>query len=274
MKASRSLWIVALAAFAWAPTEVAAASPSSDPAAVVEAKRELKDAVDRGDYAAAAKARARFAALAAADPDAPLLHYWVAVADWRAASMQMRPGLRDKKKIKLHCQGGIAAAERALELDPGFAEAIAVKLGLQGLSISVGGPLAGMTLGPRMETDMQRALALAPDNPRVLFSDGMNTFHKPAFVGGSAEKALARFRQAIERFETEQVTDPAGPDWGRDDAHIWAGQAAMKLEDYAAARDYFARALELNPSCGWVRHALLPAAERALAKASATKSGS
>ena len=40
----------------------------------------------------------------------------------------------------------------------------------------------------------------------------------------------------------------------------------MQLKDYAAARDFYLKALEVNPSNGWVRTNLLPAAEEALAK--------
>jgi len=40
----------------------------------------------------------------------------------------------------------------------------------------------------------------------------------------------------------------------------------MELKDYAAAREYFRKALASNPANGWVRGSLLPAAEDSLAK--------
>ena len=85
------------------------------------------------------------------------------------------------------------------------------------------------------------------------------------FVGGGADKATAGLREAIELFDAETVTDSTAPDWGRDDAHLWAGRAAMKLEDFAGAREHYHRALEINPHNGWVRNVLLPAAEKAVA---------
>src|SRR5439155_19621612 len=64
----------------------------------------------------------------------------------------------------------------------------------------------------------------------------------------------------------EAVADSAAPDWGRDDAFVWAGRCAMKLKDFAGARDFFRQALVANPANGWTRTALLPAAEDSLAR--------
>jgi tetratricopeptide (TPR) repeat protein len=252
----------------------AAAPTSAASAPLVTAKHDLQNAVNAGEYAPIAAVRARLAALSAADSRSALLHYWVAVADWRAATALMRPGYENKKKTQQHLKAGIAEAERAAELDPALAaEAISVKLGLQGLSIAVGGMFAGMTIGPKMEAEISKALSLAPDNPRVRFAEGMNTLHKPAFVGGSAEKALATFRKSIQSFDAERPADPTAPDWGHDDAYLWAGRTAMKLEDYETARTYFAKTLEINPNHGWARYVLLPEAEKAIAKRQPAKSG-
>ena len=58
--------------------------------------------------------------------------------------------------------------------------------------------------------------------------------------------------------------------WGRDDAHLWAGRAAMKLKRYADARDAYRKALEVNPANAWVRGQLLPEVEKAMTSASAS----
>ena len=238
---------------------------------VAAIKQKLQHGVDHTDLAAVLEARSRFQALAGLEPKASLLAYWVAVADWRATGMLLNGPKPDRERAKRHCDAGIAAATRALELDPKFAGALAVKAGLTGLSTRFVDPASLISLGAQIEEDLSRAHALGRDDPRVSLFDGINALHKPAFVGGGPRPALARLERAIEQFGAEQVTDAAAPDWGRDDAYLWAGRASMQIEDYASARAYFTQALAVNPANGWVRSSLLPQAESALAAASPEK---
>lgn len=255
----RTWFAAVLAILAWV-----APAAGHDAAAVVAAKHLLQQGVDHGDVARVLEARSRFQTLASVEPRAALLHYWVAVADWRAVTLFLNGKDTNRDKAERHCQAGLAAAERAIELDPRMGGALAMKAGLMGLSLSFKSPAAMMTVGPEMEGAMGRAVGLSPDDPRVHLLDGINTLHKPAFVGGGPRPALVKFARAIERFAAEAVADSTAPDWGRDDAHLWAGSAAMKLEDYAAAKRHFDDALAANPQNGWVRTSLLPEAEKAV----------
>jgi hypothetical protein len=45
--------------------------------------------------------------------------------------------------------------------------------------------MLGMTLGPRAGTAMQSALALAPENPRVVLLDAIATYYRPPMFGGN-----------------------------------------------------------------------------------------
>jgi tetratricopeptide (TPR) repeat protein len=235
------------------------------PAELMAAKRALKAAVDASDSRAVLAARARFEALRAAEPNSGVLATWVATADWRAVSLLAYRD-KDRKAAKKQCKAGIEMAARAAKLDPSLAEAHAIHAALLGVSIGLGNPMvAGMTTGPKVDAAEKRARELAPDNPRLLLIEGIGMVHRPSFVGGGADKALPRLREAIAAFERATAADSTAFDWGHDDAHAWAGQAAMKLGDPAAARTHFLRALEINPHQGWVRAILLPAAEKALA---------
>jgi len=251
----------------WASTAIA-----TDGDALSEVKHQLQQGVDHGDVAQVLEARARFQVLVENAPRSALPAYWVAVADWRAAALLLNGAHPNREQARRHCEAGIAAAERALALDPKFGGALAVKVGLQGLSTTFLPPAILMTLGPQMESDLARARRLSTEDPRVSLLDGMNTLHKPAFVGGGPRPALAKLEHAIEQFAAERPTDPAAPDWGRDDAYLWAGRAAMQLGEPALARRFFVRALEANPDHAWVRGTLLPEAERAMA-ADSTEQG-
>lgn len=230
---------------------LAAPAHAADPQAVGEARALLQDGVDQGRADLALQARDRYAALAAAEPAEARLHYWAAVAGWRAFPLLLRA--RSNAAAEAALDQAFASADRALAADPKFAEAIALKAGLTGMRIQLGGMTEGMTLGPVMANLEGKAEALAPGNPRVLFLAGLNTLHKPAFVGGGAKKAMPMFEQAIAAFAREAPGDALAPDWGRDDAHLWAGRAAMEMKRWDDARRHLERVLELNPRHGWAK---------------------
>ena len=229
------------------------------------AKALLQAGVDRGRIDDQLAARARFVALSAAQPESPALHYWVAFASWRLVP-RLANDAATKEKAKKMCEDAIAHCDAALKQSPKMADAMALKAGLQGLSLSFDpGGAKMMTLGMEMEQSFGRARELEPKNPRVAFLEGINTLHKPAFVGGGADKARKRFDESIALFAQAGLDagagtsgDPATLDWGKDDAYTWAGRAAAKEKDWDAAQAYYEKALATNPNNGWVKHTLLP----------------
>jgi len=234
----------------------ATAGGSADPAAVASLRRDLQGAVNRGDLTQLRSVRARFSALAQADPKDARLHYWIAVTSWRALPIAIS---KDRKLAGEMGEDALAHADEALALDPKFSEALAVKAGLQGLMISLQ-PDAMMTLGPQSGANLARAATLQPDNPRIHLLAGITTLHEPANFGGGARPALAEFQRSQSLFAKESVADSTAPDWGRDDAFLWAGRAQMEMRDFEAARQSFQSALDANPGNGWVKLHLLPAA--------------
>ncbi len=235
---------------------------AADPAAVLALKQALQSGMDHGDVAAMQKARAGFAALSAAEPKDARLHYWVAFADWRITPMAMRT---DKAVAARHAKQGLEHLEQALAVAPKDAECLALKGGLQGMSISFK-PSSAMSLGPQSQGNIERARKLAADNPRVWLIDAIGELNKPALFGGGADPALETLEKAQALFAAETVTDPAAPDWGRDDVWTWTGRAHAKKKQWKDAVAAYEKALAANPANGWVRTQLLPEAQGALAK--------
>jgi tetratricopeptide (TPR) repeat protein len=231
-------------------------SACADPAAVASLRRDLQSAVNHGDLKQLRSVRARFSALAQADPKDARLHYWIAVTSWRAIPIAI---LKDRKLAGEMGEDALAHADQALALDSKFAEALAVKAGLQGILISLQ-PDAMMTLGPQSGANLARAATLQPDNPRIHLLVGISTLHKPANFGGGAKPALEELERSQSLFAKESVADSTAPNWGRDDAFLWAGRAQMEMRDFEAARRSFQSALDANPGNGWVKSSLLPAA--------------
>ncbi|NOT32781.1 MAG: hypothetical protein HOP12_01290 [Candidatus Eisenbacteria bacterium] len=211
--------------------------------------------------------RQDFQSLAAATPEDARLSYWSALSAWRAIGF-----MRDDKQRRVSedlLESALVEVDRAIEKEPGFAENHALKSALLGFKIQFGGMALGMTLGPEMARLEERAETLAPANPRVLLLRGMMTLHRPAFIGGGAKKALPILEQAIAAFEAASATDARTADWGRDDAHVWAGNAARKLDDPARAIAFYERALVVNPEMGWARKLLDETRKSSTAKGSA-----
>jgi tetratricopeptide (TPR) repeat protein len=238
----------------------ASAAPATAPSGAETAMRALDRAVAHGRLDEIQQARAAFAALVADDPASKPAQYGLALADWRAVPLLGREQSDLGRKL---CKEGIAACERLLAADPKAAEALALKAGLQGLSLAYA-PMAMMSLGPEIAEGNDRARGMAPDNPRVLLLVGIGTLHKPAFAGGGADKAKPLFERAIARFEAAPA-DTGAMAWGRVDAYVWAGRCQALLKDWAGARDRYRQALAIEPEHGWVRHSLLPEAEKNLA---------
>jgi len=229
---------------------------------IAEAREALNAAVSTYRAPQVLKARATFEAMAAADPKAVPLHYWIAYADWRAVPL-LKGAERDK--AERYVKDGLDQCEQALGVEPANAEVLALKASLQGLAIGFD-PKSMMTLGVQSSMNLRRAAELQPANPRVRLLLAINVLHRPPEFGGGPAAADSVFRRAIELFaKISDSTGAAAPDWGREDAHLWAGRCAAKLLDWPRARDQYRAALRVNPANVWVRDQLLPEAEKALA---------
>lgn len=181
-----------------------------------------------------------------------LLRYTAAYAGWRLAFASALPAgekqdLLDDAETQL---------KETIKLAPGFAEAPALLSAVYGAKIAQA-PDLGMTLGMQASAMLAKAVALGPDNPRVLVLKALSLFHTPPEYGGSVRDAEAVFRQALTRFDQEGART-RWPTWGRFDAHVWLGQALAARGDKAGARSEYEKALAIAPGSNWVKLSLLP----------------
>ncbi len=72
-----------------------------------------------------------------------------------------------------------------------------------------------MTFGTEAGTDLQKAIALNPNNPRLYYLQGMSVFGTPEQFGGGKEKAKPLFQKAVDLGKAEQLK-PLYPHWGLD----------------------------------------------------------
>lgn len=144
---------------------------------------------------------------------------------------------------------------KATDVESKFADAYA-------LQSACYGNLAGLRSWQRMiDTTfsglrMEKALKLAPANPRAFLLEGLRDYEGHKVMGGDKSRALEKFRRAIELFESRRQGPPDAPSWGLADAYAWLGRGLMANGDTLGARNAFERALIVAPEFAAVRREL------------------
>jgi len=72
----------------------------------------------------------------------------------------------------------------------------------------------GMKYSGLTNESLTEAEKLNPNNPRVYYLRGMNTFHTPKAFGGGKEKAQPLFEKAVTLFESQKPSSVIDPAWG------------------------------------------------------------
>jgi tetratricopeptide (TPR) repeat protein len=145
----------------------------------------------------------------------------------------------------------IARFEEVIKAEPANAEGHALLASSLGSMIGFDRKLA-MDYGPRSGQEMEQALSLEPNNPRVLVLAGISAFMKPEEYGGGMEKAEPLLRRAASIL-AQQPDDRPWPNWGRFDAHMWLGQLLDKSGKHDDARTEYEAALAIAPQSQWAR---------------------
>jgi tetratricopeptide (TPR) repeat protein len=220
------------------------------------ARAMIAQATPSGDVDALKTAYAMLERASVASPDDPWPLHYQALALYREATVRMG---RDNADVRPMLERIDSLLERSAKLKP-VPETHALRASVLGMMIG-SNPLRGMLLGPRSNSQMDRAIELGPTNPRVWLLRGIGAFNTPSMFGGGAEKAEAYLKKAIELFANDHPQPPA-PDWGLGEAHAWLGQTYAKQNKIDSARMNYERALAIEPGDYWVRMILLPALDR------------
>lgn len=130
---------------------------------------------------------------------------------------------------------GIGWAQKAVQLAPDSGPAHALLADLYGEKISLGDLFTAMDCGPKDGDENKKALALAPEDPKVLAAQGRRYLMAPDFAGGDPKKALDFFKRSL-------AVDPRS-----DETWVWLARTQKRLGDEAGARASLSKALQLNP---------------------------
>jgi tetratricopeptide (TPR) repeat protein len=159
---------------------------------------------------------------------------------------------RSKNEARQSVEQCVSYLDQALQAQSNFADALALQSAcLQMLSdlSSWRAPFAS----PHSATQIHRALALAPRNPRVLLLEAIGDYQHPK---ANAAQSCGKFKTVAEVFETERADVDHVPGWGAPEAYTWLGRCYLDSGDGNAARDALERALLIAPEFGQARRLL------------------
>lgn len=182
---------------------------------------------------------------------------------WRVAGMhRIRDVNRQTKRRHERIRKPLLEEAEALmksriEAHPDDAEAHLVLS--QVYQARITGTMSGMRFGRRAGETRDRALELAPGDPRALYLKGVSQLMAPGPFG-NREEGRRNLEAAVARFAEGA---PAGVFWwGEPEAHAFLGLSYAREDERDEARAAYERALELEPGFDWVRDRLLPDLEK------------
>jgi uncharacterized membrane protein len=229
---------------------LARAQPALD-SSIAHRRAALERAVSQGDLSQVVTHRNELARLAVDHPSHALLQYYVGYAWYRESTLRTD---RDGRPEAL--DSAEAALERSARLLR-LAETYALLSTVIGQQIG-GSPWKAMLHGARVSSEMEKAAALGPDNPRVALLQGINAYYSPPAFGGGMDRARRALERAITLFAGDRPP-PLMPSWGEAETWAWLGRVRARSGDTAGARAAYETALRLDPSYLWVSRVLLPA---------------
>jgi hypothetical protein len=168
--------------------------------------------------------------------------YYTALLAYRLALLAKD----DEQRAWPFTQRCVAGLNGTLVLEPGSAEALALQsacLALQSHLDPWRSPLAA----PLSLARIDKALKLAPDNPRVLLLGAMAARDRPRLFGGDNQQSFALLERAAAAFERQGRSPPGLPGWGAADAFTELAEDYLGRGDTLAARNVLERALLVAP---------------------------
>lgn len=219
---------------------------------------DAKDLENRIDYAYFTEDAATLRNLirgmhdAIAKGSAPDTHYMLGFAHYRLGGVLAAKDEANAARALSDC---VDELDEAIEVDEQFAEAYA----LQSACLAQLAGLRAMTAminGPKSEARLEKALKLAPKNPRVALVDGLNDYRRPKTFGGDKARALTKLERAAELFERSVQNVASMPGWGHADVYAALGRSLIDAGDTLGARNAIEHALIIAPEFAMAKRLL------------------
>jgi hypothetical protein len=211
----------------------------------------------RNDQDGLRQAIGRFEQLAALPEMAPAAVYHASWARWVLAPSESVAAHPEAAAAAL--EAGVGDLKKGLELRPDDPEMHAL-MAWSLMGIASADRAKWSVVAPDMAKHRQRAVELAPRNPRVMIMDAGMVFYTPPAAGGSQDKAIAAWLEALKLFEAEKAGDPLRVDWGGALPYGWLANLYLQTAPprMADADQMAKKALLLQPDFWWVKTQVVP----------------
>ena len=187
-------------------------------------------------------------ASASAGQDAEWQKYYAALLAYRLALLTRN----DEERAWPFAQRCIDRLNGTLVLDPDSAEALALQSACFALQSRLD-PWRSPLAAPLSLARIDKALKLAPDNPRVLLLGALSAGDRPRLFGGDSQQSFALLQRAVSAFERQSGPPQGFPGWGAADALTDLAEDYLGRGDTLAARNVLERALLVAPECSQAR---------------------
>ncbi len=169
-------------------------------------------------------------------------NYYAALAAYRLALLARR----DETRAWPYAQQCINRLNRVLVADTDSAEALALQSACLALQSNLD-PWRSPLAAPLSRARSDKALKLAPDNPRVLLLGALAARERPRLFGGDSQQAFQLMQQSVSAFERSGAPARGLPGWGAADAFTYLAQDYLTQGRALAARNVLERALLVAP---------------------------
>ncbi|TRW23060.1 hypothetical protein FMM05_15310 [Flavobacterium zepuense] len=159
------------------------------------------------------EASALFERIAGAEKTNWLPSYYVALVNTTEAFQ-----IKDKEKISALLLKAQTAQDNATALSPNNAELLVMQALIHTAWIVYDPMNNGMKLSGKVNEIYTKALVLAPNNPRVVFSKAEFEIGSAAYFGNDTAPMCKEIERAVALFATFKPETPFSPKWGKERA--------------------------------------------------------
>jgi len=154
-----------------------------------------------------------FERISAAEPDNWLPSYYGSQVNTVASF-----GEQDKEKLTQQLEKAQEFVDLAKAISPDNPEILVQQAMIHTAWVAYDGATYGMTLSEKVAALYQKAVQLAPDNPRVVFSKAEWDMGSAKFFGQDITPYCKDVEHALELFANFKPASPFHPNWGKERA--------------------------------------------------------
>lgn len=152
---------------------------------------------------------ALFERIASVEKDNWLPNYYIALMNASAAF-----GVKDKEKMVAMIDKAQTALDIEMVKNPNNPELLVIQAMINTVWIVFDPMTNGQKYSPKTMEVYAKALAIAPENPRVIASKAEFEIGAAAFWGKDTKPMCEEIKRAIPLFENEKPATPFSPKWG------------------------------------------------------------